>query len=119
VLVGNQTFKALSYSSWFQGLDRLDVSDDFAAGDLDAADLADLGRGVGALLAEAHARGITANGEPARGVIVDDLAGREDLLIEEISTAAAVDAARTLDDYERFLDLLDRWGPLLGAEVLQ
>jgi len=113
---GNASFKLLSWTSWYQGLDHgkaEDVWDDGA----DQDDLNALARGIGASLAFAHCRGTTAAGEPACAVILDDLGDDPEALGAALLQVAFTDRDRCLEDHARFTRLLEAHGPLLGAET--
>ncbi|MCB9796440.1 MAG: DUF2252 family protein [Alphaproteobacteria bacterium] len=113
------TFKAVSWTSWFQGFDHADIADDWADGDYVEADLIGLARVIGAALAGAHGRAPTASGADALPALQAELLGEEDPFADELVMTARADAARCLADQALFLDALDDLGPLLGAERLR
>lgn len=116
--VGVQCFKSLSWTSWFQDIERDKVLEEWEDGSYSPEDLAQLGRDLGGILAREHRSGLRADGGDPGAAIVQDLnaGGGAEALIDEISAHSAADAAQLLSDYDLFLDLLDAHGPLLGAE---
>lgn len=115
---GVLTFKATSWTSWNQDWDHEDIVEDLDEGKLDVDDLIGMVEVLGRALAQAHGRAPTASGGDAAAAIAADLAGREDLLAEELVAVGTAEAARTLDDHALFVDALGRYGPLLGADTL-
>lgn len=124
VMDGDQAFKALSYTSWNQDVDRADIEEGWAEGDLVQADLLPLGAALGRLLAGAHARGGTAAGADSLGPVLAEVSALDDeapgtALGLRLSAMAEADHAVLLEDHARLLELLDTWGPALGAELIQ
>lgn len=113
---GPTSWKLLSYTSWYQGLDHNKAAEVWTDGDADQADVDTFARGLGAALALAHARTTTASGTPALDAILQDLGDDPERLGTALQTVAFIDRDRTLDDYARFVRLLDEQGELLGAD---
>jgi len=115
--VGAQCFKSLSWTSWFQDVERDDVAEDVAAVDLIDADFVDLGRDVGRLLAAEHRRGLRSDGGDPGAAIRRDLTagGGETVLAAELVELAEADLAQLQADHRLFVRLLREHGPLLGA----
>lgn len=114
---GEQTFKATSWSSWFQRVDRVKLAGRWDEGSLGPADLAALGAAMGGLLAQAHGRAPTASGTAAGPALAAELKQRRTELVEETVAAAQADRSRALADHALFVDALQSYGPLLGAEL--
>lgn len=114
---GPASWKMLSATSWYQGLDHTKAADVWNDGDADEDDLIVFARGVGAALAFAHARGTTASGGSAVDAILDDLGEDPDALSQALMRVAFADRDRTIDDHARFGRLLDALGPWLGADL--
>lgn len=70
---------------------------------------------AGRMLAAAHHRGAQADGVDLAGRIQPLLDGRVDAFVAETTAHALASLERTIDDYARFVRLLDERGPLLGA----
>jgi uncharacterized protein (DUF2252 family) len=115
LLDGDQAFKVSTVGSWFQDLDHEDLALELDEDDWRPEHVAELGAVIGRLLAEGHARGSTPSGEPALPILSAELDDPEALVAELLATSEA-DRARTLEDHQLFLELLDRFGPRLGAE---
>lgn len=113
---GTMTFKVVTWSGYTEGFDHDDIAEDAGRGRIGPSDFEGLGRFIGALLASAHTRSPTASGRDSHSILRDELHGHEDLFIEEIVEGAWADLERTLDDYVRLNQALNRLGPLLGAE---
>lgn len=120
VLQGGLCFRFLPWTSWYQNIDHVDVGERWAEGGLDALDWEGLGRSLGRLLAAGHLGGPTASGLDPLSVLRADLeaGGGEEGLYEELLIGARADRDRLLADYGLFRGLIDRDGPLLGAERL-
>lgn len=114
---GAATFKVTTLSSWVDGFDHADLAEQWAAGRDDDA-LAGLAATLGDVLAGAHLRGVTADGEPAADAIAADLGGDTEVFVAEIVAAAEVDLPTSEADFELFQAALGRYGPLLGADTL-
>lgn len=115
VVDGPASWKLLGWDSWYQGLSHDDAAEVWQENS-DPAVAAELGRGIGFALADAHARSRTPSGEPALPVLLADLNGQSETLAQELVSTARADRARTLEDHARFISLLDRLGPWLGAD---
>ncbi|MCB9795469.1 MAG: DUF2252 family protein [Alphaproteobacteria bacterium] len=115
---GSMTFKAVSWSSWFQGFDHAKIAEEWG-GDYVEADLIGLARFLGGALGGAHGRAPVASGGRALSDLQDQLEGRTEALRDELVSTARADAARCLDDHALFVEALEDLGPLLGAERLQ
>jgi uncharacterized protein (DUF2252 family) len=115
---GDQAFKTLSYGSWFQDINHEDAVEDWQSGDLVEADYLGLAEATGRTLAAAHARGRTADDAPALPVLAADLGSDVEGLAEELVTSSAADLEIWLEDYRRLRELLETWGPLLGADTV-
>jgi len=117
---GAAAFKTTSLSGWFTTFDHGDIARAVILKLATPDDLAALGESVGRALAGAHARGTTLDGAPSLGVIADDLAagGGPDAFADERVRDATTDLATLRADLSLFQTLLDRSGPLLGAEIL-
>ncbi|MFK7931146.1 MAG: DUF2252 family protein [Myxococcota bacterium] len=113
VALPNNAFKVLTWDSWYQGLDHLKASKVWRRGDGDETDIASMATGIGAALAQAHARSYTPAGDSGADVIQRDLNGQVDLFIDELVNITAQEHERTLDDHQRFIELLDTLGPTL------
>ncbi len=114
---GASTFKVTTWSGYFQGFNHSDVVDGWASGTYSSADLQGLASRIGSTLADSHARGLTAEGEPALGAIAADLGEDGDLFVDERVEDASLDLARADADLRLFQQALDAYGPLLGAET--
>ena len=108
---GAMTFKVVSWSDWQDGFEHTDLVD------ASVATLIGLASVVGDVLAGAHTRGLTVNGQPAVTALRGDLAGREDALADEVVAAAPLDLTQLLADHARFVAALETHGPLLGADL--
>ncbi len=115
---GAMSFKAISWSSWFDVFDHEVIAEFLATGEADLGDVEELAELLGRLLADAHARAPTARGELAAPAIAADLADRQDAWIDERVEHAELDLDRARRDHLLFVDALDRLGPLLGADAL-
>lgn len=108
---GAMTFKVVSWSDWQDGFEHTDLVD------ASIATLIGLASVVGDVLAGAHTRGLTVNGQPAVTALRGDLAGLEDALVDEVAAAAPLDLTQLLADHARFVAALETHGPLLGADL--
>lgn len=116
---GPMTFKVSTWDSYFDGFDHDRITEDIEQGRVPVHDLPALARHLGGLLAGHHARGSTADGRDSLPAIADDLAiGGPGALADELREGSAADWATTLRDYQHFLQALERFGPLLGADRL-
>ncbi len=118
---GALVFKVLSVSGWGQTFDVGDMTG-LVKGDVATdADLLGQGELIGRALAAAHARGHTGDGLPSLPVLLDDLdaGGGIDALVAELVPLAVEDAAGVRADRERFVELREREGNLLGARWLR
>ena len=115
--VGVQCFKSLSWTSWFQDVERDDVADDYGDGDLLDIDFVDLGRDVGRILALEHRRGLRSDGgDPGAAIRRDlDAGGGEAALVAELVDASSADFTQLEADHRLFVRLLADYGPTLGA----
>jgi uncharacterized protein (DUF2252 family) len=109
VVDGSSTFKRVGAAGWLQGFEHDEVED------ADPEALVSFAEGVARVLAGAHARGVTAAGDPAGDVIRAELEGRGEDLVEELLVQGPADLARLQDDHAVFVEALEAWGPLLGA----
>ena len=118
--VDGLSWKALSWSSYFQDVDHVEIAAEWSRGDIDDTDLAALAADLGRVLAASHARTRTLNGVSARSVILADLdvGGGVDALEAEVWAVSRADLAQMHTDYEIFLSLLHAEGALLGAETM-
>jgi uncharacterized protein (DUF2252 family) len=114
------SWKTISWTSFFQDVNHNKIAEAWYEDELDAGDLAELAEDLGRVLAASHARTRTIDGLPARGVIANDLeaGGGVDALEAELLEMAHYDSDQLMSDHVVFVDLLDAWGPLLGAEQL-
>lgn len=117
VAFGARSFKVQSGGSFFQTLDRFDIADDLAAGDLDERDLVDLAGDMGRWMGAAHARARTADGHDAQAVLLRELGGHEAQLTTELIAASTADLARLDTDWRDFADA-ESADPLLGIETI-
>jgi uncharacterized protein (DUF2252 family) len=115
---GGQTFKVMNAGSWFREIHHEDVEGALVSGEAGAEDVAGFARTVGRVVAGAHARGVTADGEDAGAVVRSDLAGDVDGLAAEIVSYAEGDLDRLLRDHVLFAAVLEASGPVLGADAL-
>jgi uncharacterized protein (DUF2252 family) len=117
---GAAAFKTTSLSGWFATFDHGDIARAVLLQLATEDDVAAFGETVGRALASAHARGFTLDGAPSLGVIAADLeaGGGHDVFVAERVRDATADLATLRGDFALFEALLDRSGPLLGAEVL-
>ncbi len=115
--LGRLCFKSLSKHAWFQDVERSEVRKDWLDGDLDAADLADLGADLGGVLARSHLRGGVVDGRDSGNAIRDDIeeGGGPDALVEELLRVTAASHKRLMSDHALFVGLLSSHGPVLGA----
>lgn len=114
---GASTFKATAWSGYFQGFNHGDIAEGWTSGSYSPDDLSGLAARTGRTLADAHARGLTSEGEPALAGIEADLGEDGDLFVDERVADAVVDLARTDADLWVFQRALEAYGPLLGAET--
>lgn len=115
---GAQSFKVRSASGWGADIEHLDVHDDLAAGLLGPGDLADLAAFLGRRLADGHAAAPMADGGDALPVLLREVGGQQDALVDELISAARADHASLMSDYALFQDLIAVRGERLGAERL-
>lgn len=117
---GAEAFKSYTVTGWNRTFDHADVARLVALGGAGPADLEALGALVGRALASAHARGTTLDGAPSLPVLAADLAagGGPEVFVAERGADAIADLAALHVDHGLFLALLQRDGPLLGAEAL-
>jgi len=117
---GDTHFKVLSWNSWFQDLDHLEVAEEWLEGDVDEDDLEDAIELCARVLARSHARAPLADGGDALAAIAADLdALGEDELADELVASGRRDLARNTRDHRLFRELLDEDGPLLGHTLVQ
>ncbi|HCH61320.1 MAG TPA: hypothetical protein DFR83_00850 [Deltaproteobacteria bacterium] len=118
--VDGLSWKTLSWTSYFQDVDHLDIVEEWVEGSIDEQDLADLGHDLARSLAASHARARTMTGLSSRSVILADIdsGGGSEALEVELLSAARSDLERLVSDHEIFVSLLETEGPLLGAEYL-
>ncbi len=114
---GASTFKVTTWSGSFQGFDHDDIAQGWADGDYVAADLEGLATRIGRTLAGSHARALTSSGGPALPAIAADLGDGRDSFVAELVADAAVDLARSEADRALFIEALEAYGPLLGADT--
>ena len=119
-VVDGLSWKAVSWTSYFQDVEHGKVLEEWEEGKITAEDLALLGADLGRVLGASHARTLTIDGLDARTVIQDDIeaGGGGTALDDEVLRLARHDLSRMHADYEIFLSLLETEGPLLGAENL-
>lgn len=120
VLDGAEAFKSYTTTGWNVTFDHADVARLVELGAAGAVDLEALGATVGRALASAHARGTTLDGASSLPVLAADLAagGGGEVFVAESGANAIADLAALHVDHGLFLLLLQRDGPLLGAEAL-
>ena len=114
--VGNRVFKAHSWTSYFQDLDREKMLRAIRRNEADVDDLLQLAHWVGFELAGAHARGVLAKGGRSLDAIAVDLAGHESNLENELLSTYGVDYARLISDHRAFQCLLTTQGLLAGMD---
>lgn len=119
-LVDGLSWKAVSWTSWFQDVDHTKVAEDWVDDKLALEDLLRLSEDLGRVLAASHARAPTRDGMTGRSVILDDLDGGGGALVleDELVAHARTDLDQLHVDHDLFVRLLDSEGPLLGAERL-
>lgn len=115
---GAQCFKALSWSSYYQSIEREDLEERWEEGELGLAELEQLAWEIGLRIAQAHLQAPGADGGDSAPALQAALAGRTQVLHEELQAQAQADLDRLLLDHALFGGALERWGPLLGAERL-
>jgi uncharacterized protein (DUF2252 family) len=98
-----------------KGADVARILEELNAGELTEADLRMFAFDAGRILAAAHGRGKTMEGEPGSQVILAALAqGDDDALEAELAAFVSRYGPVTLRDYERLRALLSAYGPTLG-----
>ncbi len=115
---GDMTFKVLTWSAFNESQDHAKITRDMLRGRMLQDDLVVWAELMGRHLAATHARGFTANGTRALEAIRRDLGDRGEAFVAERTREAETDLAALLDDHELFVDALERFGPLLGADRL-
>jgi len=112
-------FKVLTWNSWFQDLDHLEVAEEWFEEDVDEDDLKDAIELCARVLARSHARAPLADGGDALAAITADLdALGEDALVEELVSSGRRDLERNTRDHRLFRELLEEDGPLLGHTLV-
>jgi uncharacterized protein (DUF2252 family) len=118
LLDGGQTFKITTWSGWFREIDHVTIADGWED-DFMYHDVEWLARALGRTLAGVHARGLTADGGSSLDAIADDLGEDVDAFVDERVADVEPDLALLYADHAAFVRLLDEFGPLLGADVIQ
>lgn len=127
-------YRVRELSGYQEGLDAGDLVDGLRSGALSLADMTTLAHTTATLLARTHARGRVLEGTVLAGTVLDDsaqtqanarvalqhaLAGREEVLADDVRDFVARYAPRLLDDYAIFLQMLDEEGPDLGFSAIR
>lgn len=115
---GAQAFKVRGASSWHRDLEHVDVVAGLADGSVPPVDVAELAAFVGRRLADGHAQAPTASGRDALPILLREVEGREDALVDELVAGAAADHAALARDLALFQGWIDTYGERLGAERL-
>ena len=119
---GVRSFKVTSWGSFAQGLDHARILRKWEEADFNAGDTAALGEVLGRAIASAHARAPDPTDASVLPALAADLRSAGDdfveVLAEELATSALADHASLMTDHSLFLELLETWGPLLGADVV-
>jgi len=112
------SFKAVSWTSYFQDVDHTKLAEDWEEDKLDLDDILALAHDLGRVLGASHARARTRDGIVGRAVIEADLhaGGGPAVLEAEVRQRVRHDLHQLYTDHDVFRDLLDTEGPLLGAE---
>lgn len=100
---GPMSFRVRNRTGYQKGLDVDDVIDNLRDGVGGITDLSTFGAIAGRMLAQAHVRAPTADGDPALPIIADRLAS-PDPFIEETAAFAVAYAAQVFDDWALALD---------------
>lgn len=116
---GPMTFKVQAWTAWHSGYDHGKLLRAMEEGTYDVDDLTSWATTLGHLLGAMHGRAPTARGGDARTAILFDIAGRGEGLIDELQATTWRDLVQLRTDHALFVDALDRFGPLLGADLLE
>ena len=114
--VGNRVFKAHSWTSYFQDLNREKMLKAIRMNEAGVDDLIQLAHWVGFELAGAHARGPLAKGGQSLDAIALDLAGYESNLENELLAIHGTDYAQLVSDHRAFQCLLTTQGLMAGMD---
>ena len=112
--VGSQTYKVLSWSSYFQSLDHEDAQSDFANELISQNDLIAFATSIGYALATAHARGGSYQGANSTLVLYQSVAQFAGQIRAYLIETARFDALRTLEDHSILGCLVETYGPFAG-----
>ena len=112
--VGSQTYKVLSWSSYFQSLDHEDAQSDLANELISQHDLSAIAMSIGYALATAHARGGSYQGANSTLLLYESVAQFAGQIRAYLIDAARFDTLRALEDHSILGCLVETYGPLAG-----
>ncbi|MEE2786880.1 MAG: DUF2252 family protein [Myxococcota bacterium] len=116
--LGNSTYKAMTWSSYYKELGHDKLQKAFNRG-ATTDDLVAVGRWVGYTLASAHSNGKRADGGYSLPSLVNDIAGREARLVDEIRSTQNDDYQTLIADHRIFQCILENEGLLAGLDRIE
>ena len=108
---GAMTFKVATISSWTQGVEHHDLPAEPDVLEQFAAQL-------GAQLAAMHLRAPSDSDRSGGEIIAADIGSRADLFVDELVRDVELDLRRVRTDHALFVQALELYGPVLGANRL-